>query len=380
MKVGIDKISFFVPKYYLSLDKLAESRGIDPLKYTKGLMQEKMSVAPLNQDIISMGANAALNILKDEDIESIDLVLFATETAVDHSKAAATNLLSILGLKRQTRVIELKQACYAATAALHFAKGHILQNPDSKVLIIASDIARYGIKTDGEATQGAGSVAMIISRDPKIVILNNHSGVYSEDIYDFFRPLHMDYALVEGHYSNEMYKKFFNESYNSFLVKSSQTLKDLSAVVFHIPYVKIGLKSLDLISSKDLSPKLYKHYDSATIYNKVVGNIYTGSIYLSLISLLENGDLSANEQVGLYSYGSGAIGEFFSVTTVEGYKSYLNADLHKSMLDQRIALEIDEYENLISKVIKEDLELENKEDVVSLVAIKNYKRLYGKKN
>src|SRR5690606_297 len=104
----------------------------------------------------------------EEDKKDIDLVLFATESGIDHSKAAATNLAQLLGLKSEIRAIELKQACYSATIALYFAKGHILQNPNSKVLVVGSDIARYGLETDGEPTQGAGAVAMLITKNPKI--------------------------------------------------------------------------------------------------------------------------------------------------------------------------------------------------------------------
>ncbi len=49
-----------------------------------------------------------------------------------------------------------------------------------------------------------------------------------------------------------------------------------------------------------------------------VGNIYTGSLFLGLLSLLENSDsLKAGDKIALYSYGSGAVSEFFSVELVE---------------------------------------------------------------
>ena len=38
-----------------------------------------------------------------------------------------------------------------------------MNNPESKVLVIASDIAKYGVKSSGESTQGAGSCAMLVS-------------------------------------------------------------------------------------------------------------------------------------------------------------------------------------------------------------------------
>src|SRR5690554_1654491 len=185
MKIGISRMSFYVPKYYLDLKTLAKARGVDPLKYTNGLLANQMSVAPFNQDIISMAANATLNYLTKEDIKAIDLVLFTTESGIDYSKSAATHLISILGLRQDIRAVEMKQACYATTAALYFAKGHILQNPNSKVLVIASDIAKYGLNSPGEPTQGAGAVSMLVSKDPKLLILEDQYGIHSEDIYDF---------------------------------------------------------------------------------------------------------------------------------------------------------------------------------------------------
>jgi hydroxymethylglutaryl-CoA synthase len=40
---------------------------------------------------------------------------------------------------------------------------YLAQRPDEKVLVIASDTARYGLHSGGEPTQGAGAVAMMIS-------------------------------------------------------------------------------------------------------------------------------------------------------------------------------------------------------------------------
>ncbi len=381
MKIGINKISFYIPKYYLPLETLAKARGVDPLKYTNGLLQNKMAVAPINQDAVSMAANAALQILTENDKEAIDLVIFATETGNDHSKSAATYLLSLLGLKSDTRAIEFKQACYAVTAGLYFAKGHILQNPNAKVLVVGSDIARYGINSDGEATQGAGAVAIIVARNPKILVLNDHYGIHAEDIYDFWRPNGMDYALVDGHYSNEQYKKFFLNTFQTYLSRAKQSIDDFSAITFHIPYSKIGLRSLQLVASMESHPELFKNYEYATIYNKEVGNIYTGSLYLSLISLLEQGKLKTKDQIGLYSYGSGAVAEFFSGTLVAGYKKHLEKQLHKDLLKNRVKLKMSEYEAMITTTLQDDIELPIDDSVkVQLSSVKNFQRLYTNKD
>ena len=67
MNIGIDKISFYVPKYYVDMAKLAEARQVDPNKFLIGIGQTEMTVSPVNQDIVSMGANAAKDIITEED-------------------------------------------------------------------------------------------------------------------------------------------------------------------------------------------------------------------------------------------------------------------------------------------------------------------------
>jgi hydroxymethylglutaryl-CoA synthase len=376
MKIGIDQIAFYVPKYYFPLKDLAKHNGIDPNKYIIGLQQKNMSVAPFSQDVVSMGVNAALTIVNESNKHEIDMVLFATESGIDQSKSAATHIPQLLGLDPHVRAVELKQACYAGTAALYFAKGHILQKPNSKVLIITSDIARYGVNTDGEPTQGAGAVAMIVSKNPKILTINDDYGLYTDDIYDFFRPNKSDYALVNGHYSNEQYKRFFNEVYEDYLNKSGHKLEDFNAITFHIPYSKMGLRTLQLIASVEKNPELFKNHEYAIKYNQEVGNIYTGSLFLSLVSLLEFGKLKAGSLIGLYSYGSGAVAEFFSGKLVRGYKKHLHKAYHQTLLKNRTKLDHKTYETYLMHVPYNNEVFEDDGAPVHLSEISQFKRIY----
>src|SRR5699024_1824292 len=117
----------------------------------------------------TMAANDAYELIDETDSEKIDYVIFGTETGIDHSKSVAVYVSHLLGLKNEVRAVETTQACYGATAAIQLAKVHIALNPESKVLILASDIARYGLATPGEVTQGAGAVAILMSKDPRIM-------------------------------------------------------------------------------------------------------------------------------------------------------------------------------------------------------------------
>lgn len=385
MKIGIDKIGFYAPHLYLDMNNLANARGEEPEKFTIGLGQEKMAVAPVTQDPVTLAANAALEILTEEDKEKIDLVMFGTETGIDHSKSAGIYVHHLLGLNPEARSIELKQACYGATAAIQLAKGHIALNPESKVLVIASDIARYGLNTPGESTQGAGAVAMVVSANPRILELEKHSAYYTADIMDFWRPIYSEMAFAYGKYSNEQYIAFFNEVWKKYKEKTDLDLSDFEAMCYHMPYTKMGLKALRTVideAPEDVQERLFANYEISKGYNKNVGNIYTGSLYLSLLSLLEQkGDLEAGDRIGLYSYGSGAVGEFFSGILQQDYREHLHIEHHKKMMDSRKELSVSEYEEVFNETLPSDgstLELDVSQDPapICVAGIKDHMRQY----
>src|SRR5690625_4545694 len=123
LKIGMDKLGFYTLHIYVDMNKLAVERNYHPEKYTIGIGQDEMRVAPLTQAPVTLAAKAALTILDEEDKEKIDFVMFGTESGVDHSKSAGVFVHSLLGLKKEVRTIEMKQACYGATAATQLAKG-----------------------------------------------------------------------------------------------------------------------------------------------------------------------------------------------------------------------------------------------------------------
>ena len=154
--IGIDKLGCYVPKTFLPLTTLAHARGVDPEKYLKGIGQVAMALPDFNEDIVTMACEAAHTILVGEDKSCIDMVLFATETGIDYSKAAAIFVVELLGLSPATRTLELKQACYASTGAMFLAMDYVRCHPHKKVLVLSSDTAWYGFENGGEVTQGAG--------------------------------------------------------------------------------------------------------------------------------------------------------------------------------------------------------------------------------
>ncbi|HEM6401936.1 TPA: hydroxymethylglutaryl-CoA synthase [Streptococcus suis] len=384
MNIGIDKIGFAAPDYVLDLAELAQARNVDPNKFKIGLLQSEMAVAPITQDIISLGAKAAEAILTEEDKQTIDMVIVGTESSVDQSKAAAVTIHGLLGIQPFARSIEMKEACYGATAGLSLAKSHIAQFPESKVLVIASDIAKYGVASGGEPTQGAGAVAMLVTANPRILVLNNDNVCQTRDIYDFWRPNYDKYPRVDGKFSTEQYTDCLTTTFNYYQQKTGKTLNNFAAMCLHIPFSKQGLKGLQAITQdEETLERLTERFQEAIVYNKVVGNIYTGSIFLSLLSLLENSRaLETGDQILFYSYGSGAVCEIFSGQLVEGYRDHLQEN-RLEQLNQRTKLSVKEYEQVFFEEITLDetgssLDLPEDQTPFALIKVDNHKRIYRK--
>ncbi|AZP03473.1 hydroxymethylglutaryl-CoA synthase [Jeotgalibaca ciconiae] len=385
MKIGIDKIGFYTPPIYVDMNELAHARGDEPEKYIIGIGQSQMAVSPLSQDIVSMAANAALQILDKDDLETIDLVIVGTESGFDASKSTAVYVHNLLGIQPNARSMEIKHACYGATAGIQMAKGHVALNPDRKALVIATDVARYGLATGGEVTQGAGAVALLISANPRLLSLESDSAYLSKDIMDFWRPTYSEYAMVDGKYSNEQYISFFLETWNLFKEKTDYRMEDIDAFCFHLPYTKMGLKALREIlgeTSEEKQTILKERFQASTLYSRNVGNIYTGSLYLSLLSLLENqAQLQPGDRIALFSYGSGAVGEFFTGILEENYEDQLLIESNQQTFSSRKEISVGEYERVFSQQLPQDgseVVIATNEDPskICLAGIKEHKRYY----
>jgi hydroxymethylglutaryl-CoA synthase len=347
VKIGIDQIGMATPAFYLDLIELAQARGDEPEKYTIGIGQDQQAVAPSSQDIVTLGASAA-NFLSATDREQIGLIVVGTETGIDASKASALYIHDLLELSPWCRALEIKEACYGGTAALMMARDFIAAHPQQKALVIAADIARYGLASGGEVTQGAGAVAMLVSTSPRLLALQDDSVVKSGSIMDFWRPQYTDLALAKGKYSTEQYLAFFQATWTRYQVETGLDLNDFAALCFHLPYTKMGLKALrTALPAVDEAKQaaLKAHFEASCQYSRRIGNLYTGSLYLGLLSMLElDGHLQAGDRIGLFSYGSGAVGEFFSAELQPGFEQQLHAVAHQHLLDSRQRLAVAEYE------------------------------------
>lgn len=342
--VGIEALSFYVPQKYLTLDAMAERHGIDPAKFSLGIGQEKIALTGFDEDIVTLGAEAARPIIDAHGSDGIDTLLFATESGIDQSKSAGVYVHRLLGLPANCRNVELKQACYSATAALQLACGQVLRKPGSKVLIVASDVSRYDLDTSAEATQGCGAVAMLVSTNPKVLAIDPMSGCFTEDIMDFWRPNYRTTPFVDGKYSAMRYLNALAQCWRDYSAQGGRSYDEFAQFCYHLPFSGMGEKGHRHLAKQVKVQPDYDRCLPGMVYNRQIGNSYAASLYISLISCLENTreDLSG-KPVGLFSYGSGAVGEFLSGVVQPGYADCLFAERHKALLADREAVSYDAY-------------------------------------
>lgn len=387
MNIGIDLISYYTPSFYLDLKVLAELYHKDVAAYYEVLGQERMAVVPPDEDIVSFGANAASRITLKTDISKIKTLFFATESGIDQSKSAGMYLHKLLGLSPQCRVVELKQACYSGTIALQMAVNQIKAEPETECLVVCADIARYGLGSPGEPTQGAGACAFLVKANPRILKIEEGQGYYAEDAMDFWRPNYRDEAFVDGQYSVRLYIKTMQEAWKSFKESSRLSLNQLNYFCFHLPFTTMAEKAFQRLAKAEgqvaTDADIQTKVNPSLRYNRITGNCYTGSLYQSLCSLLDSKELNlGGTRAGFFSYGSGAMAEMFSGQIQSNYKDVLFTAEHEAMFNSRKSLSYDEYKSFYNFILPRDGRDFNTprhtQQAFRLSGIQKHKRLYDK--
>lgn len=443
MKIGIDAMSFYVPKLYVSMETLAEARGIPVEKLKRGLGLHKMAFPNQGEDAATFAANALLNLIQQNNIDpnSIGRVYLGTESAIDGSKPTATYAVEIVEKAlsptygercfKNCDILDMTFACVGGVDALHNSMDWVKQDPSRKAVVIASDLSKYDINSTGEYTQGAGAVAVLVSHDPSILSISDTWGVASKSEGDFFKPrrtykksdllkavfkeLNFDTSqeqieafiantdsefwsdnneiievfkeepVFDGQFSNACYEDRITEALSHF---ESQTevnfLNEWQQIVFHLPYAFHGrriifnnwlnwIKPTELYkrleaeigpysdnNKKDWLKSAYKSaLYSAFVSSKIksgelasseIGNMYTASIFMALLSYLSDALIKENhidgQKIGLIAYGSGSKSKVFEGTIQAHWKSKINDVKLFEYLNNRTAIDLETYESL----------------------------------
>jgi hydroxymethylglutaryl-CoA synthase len=372
MSVGIERLAGYIPSYALSLRDLALARNVPPEKMTAGLGVHEMAIAAPCEDVVTLAASAGLRCLRRAGVDpnEIGLLLVATETGVDHSKPVSIFVHELLGVGRHCRVYELKHACYGGTAALMTAADWVRAGGTRrrKALVIASDIARYELRSAGEPTQGAGAVAMLVGNEPRVLALDAESGTFAANVYDFWRPFGRREALVDGKFSVDCYLDALSGAFLQYralerpALGPEEALSDrLTRLLYHTPFPKMASKAHRRLIELDWRAAGRREADDESIAASFrtlaapgieavshIGNTYTASLYFCLAGILEReARMLAGRRIGLFSYGSGCCAEFFTGTMPAGAEAVADAGL-RELLASRTMIDMEEYERLMT--------------------------------
>jgi polyketide biosynthesis 3-hydroxy-3-methylglutaryl-CoA synthase-like enzyme PksG len=368
--VGIEAINVFAGSACVNVEKLARHRKLDMTRFTNLLMNEKTVALPY-EDPITFGVNAArplVDAMSPDEKDRIEMVITATESAFDFGKSMSAYFHKLLGLNRNCRLFELKNACYSGVAALQMAINFVLSqtSPGAKVLVIASDISRLITVEGGETlthdwsffepSAGAGSVAMIVSDMPYVFQVDvGANGYYGYEVMDTCRPV-PDSEAGDADLSLLSYLDCFEKSFLEYKkrVEGADFVGAFGYLAMHTPFggmvkgahrdmmrrmVKANPKEIEADFERRLSPGL--------TYCQRVGNIMGATTMLSLISTIDHGDFHTPQRIGCFSYGSGCCSEFFSGIVTKDAQERVRALRIKDQLDKRYELSMEEYDSLL---------------------------------
>jgi polyketide biosynthesis 3-hydroxy-3-methylglutaryl-CoA synthase-like enzyme PksG len=366
MKAGIESLGVYLGAASLNANLLAEHRNLDKKRLIENLIIREKSVALPFEDPVSNSVNAAKKIvdaLTPEERSKIDMVITCTESGIDMAKSISTYVHHYLGLNKNCRLFELKNACYAGTAGLQMGLNFVLSqaSPGSKTLVICTDIYRlfkhYQDEPQAayyEPNTGAGAIAFLVSDQPEIMSFDiGANGYYGYEVWDSSQPM-PDFHYGNADLSLLTYMDAAEGSFREYMkrVDGVDYGSTFDYLAYHTPFVGMVKGAHRTMMRKFLkaAPEIIqadykKRVEEGTEYCQRVGNIMGGSLYLALASLIDRANFETPKRVGMFSYGSGCASEFFSgVVTKSGQEKIRKMNIQQH-LDERHALSFDEYQS-----------------------------------
>jgi hydroxymethylglutaryl-CoA synthase len=415
-KVGVEALYVYSPDYYVDNAELALARGSVPKHFTEGVGVKTFSVCPPNEDQSSMAASAAYRLMETYKISPNEIFRIdtPTESGLDSSRALVSDVVGMLeevyGSGSLSHVLgyEQKFACvsgmerYLDTSAW-FAAGW---NTSKYALIVATDIAKYDLRSREEPTQGAAAAAILVGADPRLleIIPGAFGAALRNEKGDFKKPGGRTVALVDGarsyaSYLSEMKLAWLNfqaAAVRTGMLKAggtTATIDGIDRAIYHNPHKKMVLSAYasllmhewrslprwkDVVASigeepsregmDDVTYYMSEAYGdfrrkfmssaafvddfatrvgSSVLAPELVGNSYSVSVFVGLDSLFENdkADLGGMSAI-LCGYGSGSHAVIQANVIPEAFKEVSKRFDLMPRLSARKKLSIEEYERI----------------------------------
>ncbi len=356
------------------------------------------------------------------NLNEISRIYVGTESAIDSSKPISSFLIALMEQKfgedilSECDVVDFTFACIGGVDALQNCIDFIKLNPTKKAIVVTTDFAKYDLNSTGEYTQGAGALAMLLTSNPRIIAFDENWATSTKGVFDFFKPyrslsketitqnknneswfdnleteieIHKDQPVFDGQYSNQCYMDRTRNAYFSFkkLKNTTETLyKTWNSIIMHLPYSFQGRRMLSEIYALDSTEKIiaeniepadyqnkikevgksdaYKTFvteklQPAELASSLIGNLYTGSIFMGLLSTLAHFHDTKTEisgtKFGFLAYGSGSKSKVFEGTIQPEWKSAISQIKLFENLTKSVEIDFDTYERLHKKEQKQSI-------------------------
>ncbi len=309
-------------------------------------------------------------------------------------------------VKQQPRLLAFGNDWGTATVSVHDFFKPVREIKRSALLAEAAQFLQH---------EGATEI------EPAPVKTSPAQGVF--DSTEEWVKIHRDTPIFDGQYSNQCYQERIRQAYHSFISKALGYVNGhpgpvfsgrWDRLVFHLPYayharrifveiyleeaIKAGKKMqieqevgapvpegdwenyLKLVSKTPGYQAFVNHHiEKGERLSSLIGNIYTGSIFLSLMSVLE-ADYQENtaiegKKLGFFAYGSGSKSKVFEAEVQAEWRTIVEKFSPTDHLKNRQEMDYETYEKLHRGAVIDPLRAEK--GVFTLKKISNDALLPG---
>jgi len=277
-KPGVSAMSAYVPPFRVRLQDWCEWTGNswDKIQVVVG---KSFRVPGRHENVYTMSANAVLRLILQNKIDPqlVGFLGLGTESSTDNAAGAvivrgmvdrALDALGMPRLSRNCEVPEFKHACLGGVYALKAAVRYAACDAGDRVgIVVCGDVAEYERGSTGEQTQGAGAVALLVTREARLFEVDlAHSGSASD--YrgpDFRKPFarHFheayapgtqrisDFPIFSGKYSTYSYLDETVHAVEDMLrklnVSAGRYYHSVHSLFFHRPYEMMPVQAMSFL-------------------------------------------------------------------------------------------------------------------------------------
>lgn len=316
--------SVYLPPLRVRQEDVAVYTGVPPTKLTEGLGQLEMAITGDAEDAVSLARNALDRLLAYPAVQDLirryplGRLEVGTESSVDGAKSIKSHLVDMLPTKALAGA-DCINACLGGVVALQNSLCWLASaSKESSAIVITTDIATYSEKSSFP-TGGAGAIAMLLlnSRDVPGLECDNFQ-YHWENEYDFYKPhVASREPVVAGAYSLETYLKAGIK-----VAPPSELFRRYAYICFHTPFCALPRKlhallysdcsliekSRELSKKEDVTQDFRQRVEPGLKLSRYIGNIYTGSLFLVLVSTLKHlteNSMKEEQEIYCSAYGSG---------------------------------------------------------------------------